>query len=167
MTRLDYKLNETVAFFSDRIRVRAQSDAGILRSLVMPFKRKSHKRDETLNALFERANEAGMDTEDTEFQGKNSCEGWRALTSPHESIEESQFWSELPPLLDPGTEKANLKKAGRAERKRRQLQSLATLALQVAQDGDVVVDFGAGSGHLGLLIAVLNPTCQVRRPIGH
>jgi len=31
----------------------------------------------------------------------------------------------------------------------------------VVKDGDTVVDFGAGSGHLGLLIAYLRPRCNV------
>ncbi|CAD7946336.1 unnamed protein product [Amoebophrya sp. A25] len=85
-------------------------------------------------------------------------------------------WSKVPPALDPFSELCVLSKPGRAERKRQQLESL--LALHVipaierllekrgrhrAADGESgiadrplrVVDFCAGSGHVGLLVAHL------------
>ena len=70
-------------------------------------------------------------------------------------------WSAVPPALDPRNETCALHKPGRADRKRAQLASLVSHALGVLRAGDVCVDFGAGSGHLGLLLAYLRPDCRV------
>ena len=62
------------------------------------------------------------------------------------------------PALDPAAGDLNV---GRAERKRQQIQSAAAHAVQLLNPGDVCVEFGAGSGHLGLLVASLRPDVNV------
>ncbi|XP_014480392.1 PREDICTED: glutathione S-transferase C-terminal domain-containing protein homolog [Dinoponera quadriceps] len=49
----------------------------------------------------------------------------------------------------------------RCERKREQLQNLCKAVLKLAKDGDTIVDFCSGSGHLGILVAYLLPRCKV------
>lgn len=50
----------------------------------------------------------------------------------------------------------------RKERKTQQIQSFISAALGVCREGDIVVDFCAGSGHVGLALAsCLPPTVQV------
>ncbi|OLQ15351.1 Glutathione S-transferase C-terminal domain-containing protein-like [Symbiodinium microadriaticum] len=50
---------------------------------------------------------------------------------------------------------------GRAARKRAQVECLASYALQMMEPTTKVVEFGAGSGHLGLLLASQRSDCQV------
>ena len=49
----------------------------------------------------------------------------------------------------------------RLERKCGQLSSLAAPLAQIAQTGDIIVDFCSGGGHLGLLVAHLLPGSRV------
>lgn len=49
----------------------------------------------------------------------------------------------------------------RAKRKCEQLENLIKPVLKLAHPGDSIIDFCSGSGHLGLLIAVLLPKCKV------
>ncbi|RVE45451.1 hypothetical protein evm_009886 [Chilo suppressalis] len=49
----------------------------------------------------------------------------------------------------------------RINRKSQQLENLALAVLSIAKDGDKIVDFCSGSGHLGILIAHLLPKCTV------
>jgi len=49
----------------------------------------------------------------------------------------------------------------RASRKVAQIASLVRAALLIARPGDVIVEFGAGGGHLGLVLAHLLPDCRV------
>ncbi|EFN89018.1 Glutathione S-transferase C-terminal domain-containing protein-like protein [Harpegnathos saltator] len=49
----------------------------------------------------------------------------------------------------------------RRERKREQLQNLCKAVLKLAKDGDTIVDFCSGSGHLGILVAHLLPRCKI------
>lgn len=51
--------------------------------------------------------------------------------------------------------------ASRYERKQEQLQNLCQAVLKLAKDGDTIVDFCSGSGHLGILVAHLLPRCKV------
>eukprot|EP00936_MAST-01D_sp_MAST-1D-sp1_P001792 g1792.t1 len=74
-------------------------------------------------------------------------------------------WEQLPAALDPGRNG----KAGyalpqaRAERKRAQVESLLAIAAVVLPDSGeaAIVEFGAGCGHVGLLLAHLYPKCTV------
>lgn len=51
--------------------------------------------------------------------------------------------------------------ATRRNRKLEQVQNLYKAVLKLAKDGDTIVDFCSGSGHLGILIAHLLPRCKV------
>ena len=68
------------------------------------------------------------------------------------------FWGRVPSGLDPSDGELD---AGRSARKRQQLGSMVAYVLPLMLPGDVCVDFGAGSGHLGLLVAWLRPDCHV------
>lgn len=49
----------------------------------------------------------------------------------------------------------------RKDRKTQQLENMTLAALNIAKDGDVIVDFCSGSGHLGILLAHLLPKCTI------
>lgn len=49
----------------------------------------------------------------------------------------------------------------RVVRKTQQLENLALVVMKIAKDGDLIVDFCSGSGHLGILVAMLLPKCTV------
>jgi SAM-dependent methyltransferase len=49
----------------------------------------------------------------------------------------------------------------RMHRKSQQLENLTLAVLSIAKEGDKIVDFCSGSGHLGILIAYLLPKCTV------
>lgn len=49
----------------------------------------------------------------------------------------------------------------RLERKKHQLKSLICEVVKIARNGDIIVDFCSGTGHLGILIAKLLPDCCV------
>lgn len=49
----------------------------------------------------------------------------------------------------------------RLERKKCQLQSLAIEVIKITKENDLIVDFCSGTGHLGLLLAILLPHCQI------
>ena len=66
-------------------------------------------------------------------------------------------WDSVPACIDPACKEANLHKEGRAYRKRQQLASIAYHVRRLLQPGDRCVEFGAGSGHLSLLLAWLFP----------
>lgn len=46
-------------------------------------------------------------------------------------------------------------------RKKHQLQSLSMEIIRMAKEGDRIVDFCSGSGHLGIIVAYKLPQCQV------
>ena len=161
------------------------------------LKRKSHARNDLLQALFDRAQQAQIEAEiidpcepdplpspwltaDREVITKSLTTtpidalmehlqdlAWytrpvnKVAKRKEERLNGAEFWASLPEGLNPATAKADLKKPGRAARKRAQMFSLVLLCLRCIRDGDIVVDFGAGSGHLGLCIAYLRPTCTV------
>ena len=66
-------------------------------------------------------------------------------------------WASLPPLVNPDSA---LPQARRA-RKQGQLESLALALVELARPGNTLVDFCAGGGHLGLLLAHLLPDSTV------
>lgn len=49
----------------------------------------------------------------------------------------------------------------RVIRKSQQLENLCQAVLTMAKDGDLIVDFCSGSGHLGILLAYLLPKCTI------
>ena len=81
------------------------------------------------------------------------------FSSPASSVLD---WDTIPADLDPAAGELN---ALRTTRKRDQLSSLIYLIeLEIAQRTETqptIIDFGAGSGHLGILIAYRNPGVKV------
>ena len=71
-------------------------------------------------------------------------------------------WSTLHPVLDPGgaSNKAALP-AQRAARKRAQIAELLSWATELLPHGGTAVDFCAGSGHVGLVLAAVRPDAVV------
>uniref|UniRef100_A0A6V7K2H7 Methyltransferase domain-containing protein n=1 Tax=Bracon brevicornis TaxID=1563983 RepID=A0A6V7K2H7_9HYME len=67
-------------------------------------------------------------------------------------------WLEIPHEANP--EGGSLPES-RSKRKFEQLENLCRPVLKLARRGDVIVDFCAGSGHLGILIAYLRQDCTV------
>lgn len=49
----------------------------------------------------------------------------------------------------------------RMDRKKSQLKSFVSEVIKIAHDDDIIVDFCSGTGHVGLLIALLLPNCKV------
>lgn len=49
----------------------------------------------------------------------------------------------------------------RMDRKKSQLKSFVSEVVKIAHDDDIIVDFCSGTGHVGLLIALLLPNCKV------
>ena len=49
----------------------------------------------------------------------------------------------------------------RSIRKRQQIENMATHISNMAKAGDTIVDFCAGGGHLGIVMAYLRPDCHV------
>lgn len=79
------------------------------------------------------------------------CHASDALASLHQLLEEHD-------ALHPAAGDIN---PARAARKVAQVVSLARAARLIAAPGDVIVEFGAGGGHLGLLLAFMMPECTV------
>ncbi|XP_058126123.1 glutathione S-transferase C-terminal domain-containing protein homolog [Anopheles ziemanni] len=67
-------------------------------------------------------------------------------------------WESIP--LDARPEGGKLPPA-RILRKRHQLESLVNEVVQLATDGNVIVDFCSGTGHLGIILAYLLPRCHI------
>ena len=55
----------------------------------------------------------------------------------------------------------SLFQGSRLDRKIQQLDGMATAVVDAVSEGDVVVDFCSGGGHLGILLAYLLPRCHV------
>ena len=69
-------------------------------------------------------------------------------------------WTAVPSCLDPACKEAELHKDGRALRKRQQLASMIQHIRKVLRPKQTCFEFGAGSGHLSLLLAWLFPECK-------
>ena len=72
-------------------------------------------------------------------------------------------WGAIPASLRPGGGDHLDDQGLRAVRKQQQLEGMIRVLRDwhAIQEGDLVVDFGAGTGHLGILIAWLFPRCDV------
>lgn len=66
-------------------------------------------------------------------------------------------WREMPSAIDPTGGHLD---PDRARRKRHQIENIIFLAKKLISDGDVVVDFCSGSGHVSLPMAYLFPKCH-------
>ncbi|XP_076051530.1 glutathione S-transferase C-terminal domain-containing protein homolog [Oratosquilla oratoria] len=67
-------------------------------------------------------------------------------------------WKALPAAVNP--EEGQLP-VSRLERKCQQIENIVSAVLAVAKDGDVIVDFCAGGGHVGIVVAYVLPACTV------
>ncbi|CAL1274006.1 unnamed protein product [Larinioides sclopetarius] len=67
-------------------------------------------------------------------------------------------WEKLPSALHPATGDLPQK---RIDRKCQQIESMVTAVLKVAKDGQTIVEFCAGGGHVGLLLAYFLPNCKI------
>ncbi|EEB10377.1 conserved hypothetical protein [Pediculus humanus corporis] len=67
-------------------------------------------------------------------------------------------WGDLPSEVCLGDNQIPIK---RLEKKNQQLKSMIKAILKIAKNGDRIVDFCSGSGHLGLTLAHLLPTCTI------
>ena len=109
---------------------------------------------------------------DTIVYGKGLGSLGNLMSSPNNGIPINKVvteidWSLLPPALDPT---AGELESRRAIKKREQISSLVIesekeiarrLSQKLDKDRFTVCDFGAGSGHIGLLIAFRNPHIDV------
>lgn len=92
----------------------------------------------------------------TVLKGENACvEG---NVSDLQLVGSVIEWKSCPEVLDPS---AGDLKPDRALRKRQQVESMVAHVAHFLHDDDVVVDFGSGSGHLGLTIAYFFPKVSV------
>lgn len=74
-------------------------------------------------------------------------------------LNESDFgWSDMPFEVQPDAVDVPEK---RLLRKKHQLESLAKQIMRIADDGDRIVDFCSGTGHLGILLAYKLPKCRI------
>lgn len=67
-------------------------------------------------------------------------------------------WENLPSVLHPAHGDLPQK---RLDRKCQQLESIVTSVLKIAKDNQVIVEFCAGGGHVGLLLAYFLPNCKI------
>ncbi|XP_026321524.1 glutathione S-transferase C-terminal domain-containing protein homolog [Hyposmocoma kahamanoa] len=67
-------------------------------------------------------------------------------------------WNEIPNGANPS---AGHLPDERMHRKSQQLENLALTVQNIAKEGDLIVDFCSGSGHLGILLAHLLPKCTI------
>ncbi|XP_068247780.1 glutathione S-transferase C-terminal domain-containing protein homolog [Palaemon carinicauda] len=67
-------------------------------------------------------------------------------------------WSEYPGALSP--QEGQLPQS-RLERKCQQLDNIVSAVMSMVNEGDVIVDFCAGGGHVGIILAYLLPSCKI------
>lgn len=108
------------------------------------FRRRAEQRDAALDIVWQRTDAV-----------ISAAVGERSALPPLELD-----WASLPPGLDPADGELDQE---RAKRKQDQVTSLLAHALDMLADRAAasVVEFGAGSGHLGLLLAHLRPEVRV------
>ncbi|XP_037797619.1 glutathione S-transferase C-terminal domain-containing protein homolog [Penaeus monodon] len=76
----------------------------------------------------------------------------------HPSDDLNISWSSYPLAVSP---QAGQMPAKRLERKCQQLENIVSAVRQVARDGDIIVDFCAGGGHVGIVLAYCLPNCKI------
>lgn len=88
----------------------------------------------------------------------NISKNTKELTIYTIDFEEKFKWKVFPQAVNPSDGELPL---NRLQRKCQQLESMAQVIIALAKDGDKIVDFCAGGGHLGILLAFLLPNCQI------
>ncbi|MCL4127968.1 UNVERIFIED_CONTAM: hypothetical protein GTU68_039367 [Idotea baltica] len=86
------------------------------------------------------------------------CSREEKLLKLSSTFENELNWESFPQPVCPSDGDLPL---NRLKRKCQQLESLAQAAIAIAKEGDVIVDFCAGGGHLGILLAYCLPNCKV------
>lgn len=95
--------------------------------------------------------------DDIEEALKSITEGMELTLSDNE-FDTDIKWDEIPEGANPN---AGYLPDERVARKSQQLANLAVAVMSVAKEGDLLVDFCSGSGHLGLLLAHLLPKSTI------
>lgn len=75
-----------------------------------------------------------------------------------QAVKNTIDWSKLPVALDPTSGSLT---SERSERKKNQISNIIWCAKKILKDGDTVVDFCGGGGHLSLVLAYLMPNIKV------
>lgn len=114
---------------------------------------KKHARDVTLASAFKKCSELPEVFRDFPEFGDAAHH-----LVPERSTWNDIAWDELPPGVDPSFGDLS---GYRAQRKRNQIESMARVVVSIAEPGDRIVEIGAGTGHLGILLAYLLPECHV------
>ncbi|KAM4052087.1 glutathione S-transferase C-terminal domain-containing protein isoform 2-T2 [Anomaloglossus baeobatrachus] len=84
--------------------------------------------------------------------------GIEAVFSPHPCPSQSIDWGSLPAAVSPAEGKMS---SDRALRKQQQLNNLLSIVTNMAKQGDTIVDFCSGGGHVGIVLAYMLPSCQI------
>ncbi|KAF6130293.1 glutathione S-transferase C-terminal domain containing [Phyllostomus discolor] len=85
--------------------------------------------------------------------------GIEAVFSPHPCPAWTLDWDHLPVAVSPKEGKMS---SDRALRKQQQLNNLVYVVANQAKPGDRIVDFCSGGGHVGIVLAHMLPSCQVK-----
>ncbi|XP_075980144.1 glutathione S-transferase C-terminal domain-containing protein homolog [Anticarsia gemmatalis] len=137
LNKLDVKILTT-----DNVIVPATEDVSLYKcdpKRHNPKKRLFTKEDDIENALSSITEQMELNVDKNEF--------------------ESAFnWNDIPDGANPT---AGHLPDERVMRKSQQLENLALAVMEIAKEGDLIVDFCSGSGHLGILLAHLLPKCTV------
>lgn len=83
-----------------------------------------------------------------------------AVEDEETDLTEEVNWDVVPECLDPACKEAELHKEGRAHRKRQQIASIVHHVRKILKPNQRCIEFGAGSGHLSLLLSWLFPECS-------
>uniref|UniRef100_T1J0J5 Methyltransferase domain-containing protein n=1 Tax=Strigamia maritima TaxID=126957 RepID=T1J0J5_STRMM len=80
------------------------------------------------------------------------------ISSSHPQKKVALDWTALPDVVHPSYgELPN----SRILRKCQQVENLVSAILEIAHQGNIIVDFCSGGGHLGIVLAYLLPRCQI------
>lgn len=112
------------------------------------------KRYNSSNRMYTRQQEVEASLEKVNRMGLFISSQRKSDTEPIDAFD----WKTLP--FDALPEGGALP-AIRLKRKKHQLESLAREVIRIARDGDRIVDFCSGTGHLGIILACKLPNCIV------
>lgn len=110
-------------------------------------KNRTFTRQEDIDRSLQKINSLGI-----EFTSES------ILNSGSNDLNTSIDWQTVPFEAHP--EGGNLPEK-RLQRKKDQLNGLATEIIKIARNGDCIIDFCSGTGHLGILLAYLLPSCKI------
>ncbi|XP_045451690.1 glutathione S-transferase C-terminal domain-containing protein homolog [Melitaea cinxia] len=96
-------------------------------------------------------------TEDIE-KALDSVQDGMELNVSSLEFDKAVDWNKVPDGANPA---AGHLPVERVIRKSQQLENLCQVVISMAKEGDLIVDFCSGSGHLGILLAYLLPKCTI------